>query len=179
MTQGCGGILLTRNKSGGGYVTVKRVTWLLILQLIERRGEARWFYSGSGSIYDTSDQIQDRTGLTGTPLGAGLAIVLFIHEIAFVNIWPNQQARWVLWMYSQDSSDIRYIKCKHDAPWAVSNAHSNNRFARHVNLFISPFEASLQTPDRFSVFYGILGGWPPDFLFILHALQTYYLSVHC
>ena len=37
--------------------------------------------------------IQDRTGLTGTPLGVGLTIVLFIHEIAFVNIWPNQQAR--------------------------------------------------------------------------------------
>ena len=26
--------------------------------------------------------IQDRTGLTGTPLGVGLAIKLFIHEIA-------------------------------------------------------------------------------------------------
>ena len=36
---------------------------------------------------------QDRMGLTGTPLGVGLAIKLFIHEIAFINIWPNQQAR--------------------------------------------------------------------------------------
>ena len=126
MTQGYGGILLTRNKSGGGYVTGKWVTWLLILQLIERRSEARWFYSGSGSVYDTSDQFQDRTGLTGTPLGVRLAIVLFIHKIAFVNIWPNQQARWVLWMYSQDSLDIRYNKCKHDAHDQISNAHSDN-----------------------------------------------------
>ena len=31
MTQGCGGILLTQNKSGGGYVTVKWVTGLLNL----------------------------------------------------------------------------------------------------------------------------------------------------
>ena len=37
--------------------------------------------------------IRDRAGLTGTPLGVGRAIKLFIHEIAFVNIWPNQQAR--------------------------------------------------------------------------------------
>ena len=36
--------------------------------------------------------IQDRTGLIGTPLGVGLTIKLFIHEIAFVSIWPNQQA---------------------------------------------------------------------------------------
>ena len=115
MTQRHGGILLARYKSGGGYITVEWVTRLSILQLIERRSEARWIYLGSGSVYDTSDQIQDRTGLTGTPLGVGLAIILFIHEIAFVNIWPNQQARWVLWMYSQDSSDIRYNKCKHNA----------------------------------------------------------------
>ena len=52
-----------------------------------------FFIVGSGSVYNTSDQIQDRTGLTGTPLGVGLAIKLIIHEIAFVNIWPNQQAR--------------------------------------------------------------------------------------
>ena len=102
-----------------------------ILQQIKRRSEARWFYSGSGSVYDTSNQFQDRTGLTGTPLGVGLAIVLFIHEIAFVNIWPNQQARWVLWMYSQDSLDIRYNKCKHDAHEQISNAHSANKFALH------------------------------------------------
>ena len=51
------------------------------------------FILGSGSLYNTSDQFQDRTGLTGTPLGVGLAIELFIHKIAFVNIWPNQQAR--------------------------------------------------------------------------------------
>ena len=51
------------------------------------------FILGSESVYNTSDQFQDRTGLTGTPLGVGLAIELFIHEIAFVNIWPNQQAR--------------------------------------------------------------------------------------
>ena len=50
-------------------------------------------YLGGGSVYNTSDQIQDRTGLTGTPLGVGLAIELIIHKIAFVNIWPNQQAR--------------------------------------------------------------------------------------
>ena len=50
------------------------------------------FILGSGSVYNTSDQFQDRTRLTGTPLGVGLAIELFIHEIAFVSIWPNQQA---------------------------------------------------------------------------------------
>ena len=37
--------------------------------------------------------VRDRAGLTGTPLGIGRAIKLFIQEIAFVNIWPNQQAR--------------------------------------------------------------------------------------
>ena len=51
------------------------------------------YYLGGGSEYNTSDQNQGRTGLTGTPLGVGLAIKLIIHEIAFVNIWPNQQAR--------------------------------------------------------------------------------------
>ena len=75
---------------------------------------------GSGSVYNTSEQLQGRTWLTGTPLGVGLAIELFIHKIAFVSIWPNQQARWVLWMYSQDSLDIRYNKCKHDAHEQVS-----------------------------------------------------------
>ena len=40
-----------------------------------------------------SDQLQDRERLTGTPLDVGLAIELFIREIAFVHIWPNQQAR--------------------------------------------------------------------------------------
>ena len=48
------------------------------------------FYLGSGSVYNTSDKLQDRKRLTGTPLGVGLAIELFIHKIAFVNIWPKQ-----------------------------------------------------------------------------------------
>ena len=47
-----------------------------------------------------------------------------------------------------------------------------------LNLF-SPFEASLQTPDRSSVIViGISGGLPPDFPLIYRAVQICYLIVH-
>ena len=64
------------------------------LQLFERRGEARGDLLRVAEAYIIQvTNIQDRTGLTGTPLGVRLTIKLFIHEIAFVNIGPNQQAR--------------------------------------------------------------------------------------
>ena len=64
------------------------------LQLFERRSEARGDLLRVAEAYIIQvTNIRDRTGLTGTPLGVGRTIKLFIQEIAFVNIWPNQQAR--------------------------------------------------------------------------------------
>ena len=50
---------------------------------------------------------------------------------------------------------------------------------RHVNLFVSPFVASLQTPDRFLViFFGISGRLPPDFLlFIMLCKFTIWVCI--
>ena len=48
--------------------------------------------------------------------------------------------------------------------------HTDARL-RHVFYFL-PFEASLQTPDRSSSYFtGISGGLPPDFLFLISAMQ--------
>ena len=64
------------------------------LRLFERRSEAREDLLRVAEAYTKQvTNIRDRAGLTGTPLGIGRAIKLFIQEIAFVNIWPNQQAR--------------------------------------------------------------------------------------
>ena len=64
------------------------------LQLFERRSEAREDLLRVAEAYTIQvTNIRDRAGLTGTPLGIGRALKLFIQEIAFVNIWPNKQAR--------------------------------------------------------------------------------------
>ena len=105
------------------YHSGEWIKWLLNWQLIEHRGEARWIYSGLRKRIIQWPR-QDRTGLTGTPLGVGLAIKLFIHGIAFINIWPNQQARWVLWKYSQDSSDKRYNQWMHECVMNKDDAHT-------------------------------------------------------
>ena len=90
-------------------------------------------YLGGGSVYNTSDKLQDRKRLTGTPLGVELAIVLFIHEIAFVNIWPKQQpgAKPMSTLnVLANSLDIRYNKCQQDAHEQVSNAHIDRNSAQ-------------------------------------------------
>ena len=51
------------------------------------------FFGGWRKRLYNSDQLQYRKRPTGTPLDIGLAIELFMHEIAFVHILPNQQAR--------------------------------------------------------------------------------------
>ena len=111
---------------------MKWVTWLLNLTAhrASEWGSRTLLWVAEAYMIQVTN-IQDRTGLTGIPLGVGLTIKLFIHEIAFVNIWPNQQARWVLWKYSQDSSDVRYNKCKHDAYEQINRAHSDNEIAMH------------------------------------------------
>ena len=73
-----------------GSVITRLSNW----HLLERRSEARGDLLRVAEAYIIHvTNIQDSTGLTGIPLGVGHTIKLFIQEIAFVNIWQNQQAR--------------------------------------------------------------------------------------
>ena len=116
MTQGCGGMLLARGKKWWW------ITWLLT--------------GSSSSVEVRLDEFilgwrkriiqwpkQDRTGLTGTPLGVGLAIKIFIHEIAFISIWPNQQARWVLESTRKTVRTKDIINECMNASWTKDDAH--------------------------------------------------------